>query len=99
VVFPNSDGSGPLDGREFDRLVFRPALKRAGIREFRWKDLRHTFATRLRMTGFGYRHHPGATRPHQRPHDEALRARSARSPACGSSTARGRYRTEDRIRR
>jgi len=51
VVFPNSDGSGPLDGREFDRLVFRPALKRAGIREFRWKDLRHTFATRLRMTG------------------------------------------------
>ncbi len=50
-VFPNADGSGPLDGREFDRLVFRPALKRAGIRDFRWKDLRHTFAPRLRMTG------------------------------------------------
>ncbi|TMB09842.1 MAG: hypothetical protein E6J71_27545 [Deltaproteobacteria bacterium] len=30
------------------RLVFRPALRRAGIRDLRWKDLRHTFATRLR---------------------------------------------------
>ena len=48
-VFPNADNTVPLDGREFDRLVFRPALKRAGIRDFRWKDLRHTFATRLRM--------------------------------------------------
>jgi len=50
-VFPNAAGTGPLDGREFDRLVFRPALKRSGLRDFRWKDLRHTFATRLRMTG------------------------------------------------
>ncbi len=48
-VFPNTTGSGPLDGREFDRLVFRPALARAEVRGFRWKDLRHTFATRLRM--------------------------------------------------
>jgi integrase len=50
-VFPNAAGTSPLDGREFDRLVFRPALKRAGIRDLRWKDLRHTFATRLRMIG------------------------------------------------
>jgi hypothetical protein len=79
-VFPNADGSGPLDGDEFDRRVFQPALVRAGInkvietketkgvragrgvravetvrrqlvRTFRWKDLRHTFASRLRMTG------------------------------------------------
>lgn len=48
-VFPNATGTGPLDGRDFDRLVFRPALARAGIADFRWKDLRHTFATRLRM--------------------------------------------------
>ncbi len=48
-VFPASSGPGPIDGREFDRLVFRPALARAEVRGFRWKDLRHTFATRLRM--------------------------------------------------
>ena len=48
-VFPNAAGTGPLDGRDFDRLVFRPALRRAGIAGFRWKDLRHSFATRLRM--------------------------------------------------
>ena len=47
--FPNAAGTGPLDGREFDRLVFRPALKRADIRGLCWKDLRQTFATRLRM--------------------------------------------------
>ena len=48
-VFPNATGTGPLDGRDFDRLVFRPALRRAGIAGFRWKDIRHSFATRLRM--------------------------------------------------
>ena len=79
-VFPNADVTGPLDGDEFDRRVFQPALVRAGInkvietretkrvragrgvravetvrrqlvRTFRWKDLRHTFASRLRMSG------------------------------------------------
>ena len=50
-VFPRADSNGPDNGREFDRLVFRPALRRAGIRDFRWKDLRHTFASRLRMEG------------------------------------------------
>ena len=50
-VFPNASNTSSSDGREFDRLIFRPALRRAGIKDFRWKDLRHTFATRLRMTG------------------------------------------------
>jgi integrase len=50
-LFPNPENTGPMDGRAFDRLVFRPALARAGIRDFRWKDLRHSFATRLRMAG------------------------------------------------
>jgi integrase len=48
-VFPDASGTAAMDGREFDRLVFRPALVRAGVAGFRWKDLRHTFATRLRM--------------------------------------------------
>jgi integrase len=48
-VFPDASATEAIDGREFDRLVFRPALARAGIGDFRWKDLRHTFATRLRM--------------------------------------------------
>ena len=30
-VFPDSDSTGPLDGKEFDRCVFQPALMRAGI--------------------------------------------------------------------
>src|SRR5262249_17530416 len=30
-VFPNAAGTGPLDGRGFDRLVFPPALRRAAI--------------------------------------------------------------------
>ena len=50
-VFLNPDGTGPRNAEDFDRLVFRPALTRAGITGFRWKDLRHTFATRLRMDG------------------------------------------------
>lgn len=50
-VFPGEDTSSPLDGRAYDRLTFRPALRRAKIPNFRFKDLRHTFATRLRMDG------------------------------------------------
>jgi integrase len=87
-VFPNATNTGPEDGDTFNRLVFQPALIKAGLtkvietretkqvrtqlwcgatsvpgwrtietcsrrleRTFRWKDLRHTFATRLRMRG------------------------------------------------
>jgi integrase len=46
-VFPNAAGTGPLAADTWVRHVFKPALRVAGIRDFRWKDLRHTYATRL----------------------------------------------------
>ena len=50
-VFPNTLGTGPEDGKHFVGRVFTPALRKAKIADFRWKDLRHTFASRLRMAG------------------------------------------------
>src|SRR5262245_49371845 len=37
----------PLAADTWVRQVFRSALRAAGIRDFRWKDQRHTYATRL----------------------------------------------------
>jgi integrase len=50
-VFPNMMGTGPEDGKHFVGRVFTPALRKAKIHDFRWKDLRHTFASRLRKAG------------------------------------------------
>ena len=46
-VFPSHNGKKPLD----IRLPFTNALKRAGITDFHWHDLRHCAASYLAMSG------------------------------------------------
>src|SRR5262245_60562526 len=54
-VFPSATGETPLDARNYIKRVFEPALRQARIEDFRWHDLRHTFASRLVMKGVDLR--------------------------------------------
>jgi integrase len=50
LIFPNVDGTW-LRCSNFHRDHWQPALKRAGVKGFRFQDLRHTCATLLLMAG------------------------------------------------
>ena len=50
-VFPSENPATPLDARNFYTRVWIPAVEKAGIEWATWHDLRHTFASRLAMTG------------------------------------------------
>jgi integrase len=50
LIFANEKGT-PLDGHNFVRRVFDPALRRAGLPKVRFHDLRHSFASLLIAQG------------------------------------------------
>jgi integrase len=50
LVFGNPHAGTPLDGAALLR-AFQRALKRAGVRQVRFHDLRHTFGTRMAAAG------------------------------------------------
>ena len=50
LVFPTTIGT-PLDAQNIINRHFKPLLRRAGLPDIRWHDLRHTCATLLLSRG------------------------------------------------
>jgi len=50
-VFPSQNPDTPIDPNNFYRRVFQPAARKAKLEDMTWHTLRHTFASRLAMSG------------------------------------------------
>jgi integrase len=50
LVFATGKGT-PLDAQNVVNRYFKPLLRRAGLPDIRWHDLRHTYATLLLSRG------------------------------------------------
>ncbi|MCC2642871.1 MAG: integrase, partial [Nitrospira sp.] len=50
-VFPSENPDTHMDPRNFYRRVYLPKVKELGLEGVSWHTLRHTFASRLAMSG------------------------------------------------
>ena len=83
-VFQSEKTGEPLEN---GRHWFDDAVIEAGIKNFRWHDLRHTFASRLRMKGRSTRRYRGSAGAQEFDDDETLRASRAEQAARGGVSA------------
>ena len=88
TVFKRGSGRGRVfrssktgEALENARHWFDDAIFEANLKNFHWHDLRHTFASRLRMKRGSARRHCGSSWAQELDDDEALRAFGTESAA------------------
>jgi integrase len=83
-VFQSAKTGEPLEN---GRHWFDDAVIEAGIKIFRWHDLRHTFASRLRMKGAPLEDIADLLGQQELDDDKTIRASGSEQVACGGVTA------------